>query len=124
MVQNPANPWEARSELTKKKNVVGGMRGSGRRCCRPLPPERIAHVDGAPTPGFETGSVGRDGQECDLIVATSDQRHPLGTGRRVETEAGWGKGRRAWSSAGSSLGHVVGPGVRMLRGALPPFPEH
>lgn len=36
-----------------------------------MPPERIVHVDGALTPGFETGSVGRDVQECEPIIATS-----------------------------------------------------
>lgn len=36
-----------------------------------MPPERIVHVDGALTPEFVTGSVGRDVQECELIIATS-----------------------------------------------------
>lgn len=36
----------------------------------PVTPERIVHVDGALTPGFKTGKVERNGQECDLILAT------------------------------------------------------
>lgn len=46
------------------------MRGLEKRCCHQFPPERVVHVDGTLTSGFETGSVETDGQECDLIIVT------------------------------------------------------
>lgn len=65
----PCKSWEGPQRIDKK--CGGGHALSGRRCSHPLPPERIAHVDGAQTPGFETGNVGREGQESDLIVTSA-----------------------------------------------------
>lgn len=80
----------------------------GRRCCCPLSPKKVAHVDGAWTPGSEAGSAGRGGRSSDLIFATT---LPRGTGERVEKEARVGEGQGGTrADAWSILGDIVRPG--------------
>ena len=94
--------------------------GAAARC----PLRSLLASTGAWTPGFEAGSAGRRGPECDPIVANNAA--PGHSGRRVETEARVGDGQGgARAGAWSILGDIVRPGraggrVRMLRSAERP----
>lgn len=123
-MQNPANPGKTRKELPKKKKKVVGACAVWKAVLLSVAPQRIVHVDGALTAGFETRSVGRDGQEYDLIIATS-AIPCAGKGRRVETEAGVREGQkglklRAELSGRCSLVWSKRTGMRMFTNAQPP----